>query len=443
MKFKLKIGDILLLLGTAAAIILSIVLWIFIMTNDQRFSQLKQANNTLRSQEKMRNTKSLYDMYIPTSSFGYRNGKLYRLYDSKNNLSFEFTKDLKNLKVQNIQLKVSDQDNYEKLLNDPDYLQLTYPDQITLNLFINKKDNRQFNRIFISNATNKWIYVGDDRKSKLYKLDLKNANFDRLRDYAKKAHYHTEANFVKLKSGYAAFYGKSQKWSIYSYLTSRQSDSYFVSKLLGTSGVSSRTNKHGRTTYSLNYYTRLSVPKSNANKHDYLYTHYEKNHLTTVTDRLLDSVYYVHRLGLMEQDLRFFDAEDGSVKYINYVEGLPVFLNKHDVQVDTNFSSDSVTVAFNSTNLQIPVPFDGQTTTLEPTSKVIEKLKQHGLTQNNIENILVGDQIENDKTHDNLVNLVPTYYVRAYGKWMSADEWLKQDLSVYQSNKDQQERNAS
>lgn len=167
-----------------------------------------------------------------------------------------------------------------------------------------------------------------------------------------------------------------------------------------------------------------------------------KNHLATTTDRLLDSVYYVHRLGLMEQDLRFFDAEDNSVKYINYVEGLPVFLNKHDVQVDTHFSNDAVTVAFNSTNLQIPIPFDGQTTTLEATEKVIERLKQHGLMQDNIENILIGAQVEDDKSHDNLVNLVPTYYVKAYGEWKSVNEWLKQDLSFYKTNEGQ-ERNAS
>lgn len=44
MKFKSKFTDWLLLLVTAGAIILSIVLWIFIMTNDQRFSQINQAD---------------------------------------------------------------------------------------------------------------------------------------------------------------------------------------------------------------------------------------------------------------------------------------------------------------------------------------------------------------------------------------------------------------
>ena len=92
MKFKSKFSDLILLIVTAIAIIVSIVLWIFIMTNDQRFSQINQANNSSRDQIKNRNTKSLYDLYIPTSSYGFKDGELYRLYDSKNNLSFEFSK---------------------------------------------------------------------------------------------------------------------------------------------------------------------------------------------------------------------------------------------------------------------------------------------------------------------------------------------------------------
>lgn len=437
MKFKTKITDWLLFLGTVIAIILSIVLWIFIMTNDSRFSQINQSNNSNRSQVKTRSTKSLYDLYIPTSSFGFKDGKLYRLYDSKNNLSFEFSKELQKLVVKKITRVSTTQDKYEKLLNNQNYIQLTYPDQITFNLFADvssKKDNREFNRIFISQSTNKEIYVGNDSNDKIYRLNIRNANFNRLRRYAQNAHYKDAVSFVRMKSGYVAFYNNSEKWRVYSYLTNKQSDSYFVSRLLGTSGVSSRTSKRGRTTYSLNYYTRLLVPKTNSNDNDYLYTHYEKNEDNNATDRLLDSVYYVHRLGLTEQDLRFFDADDNSIKYTNYVEGTPVFLNKHDVQVDTNFTSESTTIAFNSTNLQIPIPFDGQTTTLAPTSQILGRLKSHGLAEDEIEEIVVGSKVEKDGTRDNLVNLVPTYYVKAYGEWKSADEWLKQDLSAYQNS---------
>ncbi|GAA3630435.1 hypothetical protein GCM10022297_06610 [Lactobacillus hamsteri] len=440
MKFKFKFGNFFLFLGTALAIILSIVLWIFIMTNDQRFSHIDQQRSSSVDKEQLRNrnTKDLYDLYIPTNSYGFKNGKVYRLYDSKNNLPFEFSKDLKRAKVDNVSSEKSNQSSYEQLLNNPNFIQLTYPDEITLKLFgdySRGKSNREFNRIFIP-SSNKWIYLGDDETNQLYRVTLKNGNFDRLRKYAKDASYNDQVEFVRLKSGYSTFYSKEIDWKVYSYLTNHQSDSYFVNRLLGTSGVSSRTSKDGQTTYSLNYSNRLRVPKAGKNpEHNYLYTSYEKGKIPSTTNRLLDSVYYVHNLGLTEQDLRFFDADNNSVSYTNYIEGTPVFLNQHDVQVNTTFSTGAVSIAFNSINFQIPIPFDGQTEKLESTGQMIKNLQNHGINKDDIEKVLVGFRVEKDNSHDSLINLIPTYYVKAYGEWKSAGEWSKQDMSVYKTAK--------
>lgn len=434
MKFKFKFSDLFLGIATGVVIILSIVLWIFIMTSDQRFSHINQTQTT-RQQARNRNNKSLYDLYIPTNAYGFVNGKLYRLYDSKNNLPLEFSKELQNVEAENgVDKASSSQEKYEQVLNSPDYIQLSYPDEVTFGLFTKlklEKSNREFNRIFIPKG-NEWLYLGNDQNTTLYKVKLKKANFDTLRRYAKTAKSKIGVNFVRLKSGYSVFYPKSESWSVYSYLTTTQSDSYFVSRLLGTSGVTSQTSKTGHTTYSYNYYTRLRVPKAGAkNHHNYLYTHYEKEKVPTTTNQLFDSVYYVHRLGLTEQDLRFFDADQNSVRYTNYIEGIPVFLNNHDLQVDTRFSTEAVTIAFNSTNFQIPIPFDGQTQSLEATDEMISSLEKHGLSKSDIERVMVGFKVEKDSSHDNLVNLVPTYYIKAYGEWKSQSEWLKQDIQAY------------
>ncbi|MDN6039764.1 MAG: hypothetical protein L0I18_04240 [Lactobacillus sp.] len=435
MKFKFKFGDFFLGLGTLIVIILSAVLWIFIMTSDQRFSNIGQNQDNESKQVRSHNTKSLYDLYIPTTSYGFSDGKLCQLYDSKNNLTLEFTKEIKKAKAVNrIKKVIKSQDEYEKYLNSPKYLQLVYPDEITFSLFnrLNKstKDNREFNRFFVSNS-NHWIYLGNDQTNEIYRVKIKGANFDKLRKYAKTARTKHEIRLVRLKEGYSAFYVKNINAKVYSYLTNYQSYSYFVSRLLGTSGVTSKTNKTGQTVYSLNYYTRLRVPDPNSGKHNYLYTHFEKNKIPNATNRLLDSVYYVHQIGLTEQDLRFFDADGSNVSYLNYIEGIPVFLNKHDLQVKTTFSTDAITVAFNSINFQIPIPFDGQTKEIKPTADVISDLTAHGLKQSDIQRIGVGFKMEDDSSHHSLINLIPTYYVKAYGEWKSMDEWKKQDLTTY------------
>lgn len=439
MKFKIKFSELLLGLGTLLAIVTSIVLWTFIMTNDQRFSRIRQTSDTAGKQvTRTKNTKYLSDIYIPTSIFGFKNNKPYRLYDSKNNLSFEFMSGIEDAKVRSIRKVSQSQSSYSMLLDNPNFIQLTYPDAITFRLFGDfnlKGDNRKFNRIFISDSNN-WLYAGNDQTGKLYRVGLKNANFDHLRKYAKKASYKGSVNFVSLGQGYSTFYDKAVKFNIYSYLINYQTDSYFVSRLLGNSGVSSRINKKGLTTYTLNYYTRLTVPKSGkSNNHNYVYTHYEKNALANKTPnestRLIDSTSYVHQVGLSEQDIRFFDSDDDKVAYTNYIEGLPVFLNKGDLQVSTAFGTDSVIVKFNSLNLQIPIPFDGQTQTLRPTQEVLNSLLRRGMRQNSIQRIVVGYQVEKDLSHDNLINLIPTYYIKAYGEWKSASEWEKQNTALY------------
>ena len=436
MKFKFKFGDFFLGLATFVVIVLSIILWIFIMTSDQRFSRINQTNNQVtRGQARTKNNKSLYDLYIPTNAYGFIDGKPYRLYDSKNNLPFEFTKELRQVTATDLKKIGNNRTQYQELLNNPNFIQLSYPDQVTFGLFTplanSKQKNRELNRIIIPDK-NKWVYLGNDQSNTIYKVSLKKANFNRLRRYAKKAKNKTPVNFVRLKSSYSAFYSKSVNWSVYSYITTSQSDSYFVSRLLGTSGVTSKTNKNGRTTYSYNYYTRLKVPAAGErNDHNFQYTHFEKGKIPSVNNRLLDSVYYVHKLGMTEQDLRFFDADNNVVRYTNYIEGIPVFLNDHDLQVNNSFSSDAINIEFNSINFQIPIPFDGQTQSLESTYDLVDSLEKHGLHQNDIERIMVGFKVEKDNSHHSLVNLIPTYYIKAYGEWKSQDEWQKQNISIY------------
>ena len=103
MKFKFKFGEFFLGLATLIVIVLSIVLWIFIMTSDQRFSNIGQQNqnNVTKEQSRNHSSKSLYDLYIPTTSYGFANGNLCQLYDSKNNLTLEFTKEIKKTKATN------------------------------------------------------------------------------------------------------------------------------------------------------------------------------------------------------------------------------------------------------------------------------------------------------------------------------------------------------
>ncbi|MBA1393237.1 hypothetical protein EQ500_05065, partial [Lactobacillus sp. XV13L] len=288
---------------------------------------------------------------------------------------------------------------------------------------------RKFRRIFVS-ASNHYLYLGNDKTATVYRAKLVKADFSRLRTYARNAHGKLPVKFVRLKDSYEVSYTRQERWRVYSYLTNSQTDSYFVSRLFGTNNVTARSSKKGWTTYSLNYYTKLRVPEAKTNRHDFRYTRYEKQKNLTVNNRLLDSVEYVHKLGLSEQDLRYFDTVGESVSYINYIEGIPVFLGDHNPQVTTSLSPEAVDVAFNSMDLQIPIPFDGQTRTLPTSAAAMQRLSNAGLRHTEIQRVIVAFHVEQDNSHDNLINLVPTYYVKAYNQWKSMAEWEKQDFAA-------------
>ncbi|BDR59833.1 hypothetical protein [Lactobacillus xylocopicola] len=425
MKSKLKLGDFILLLGTVAVFLLSIFLWIFIMVNDQYFSHVEQTSSVTEHSR----SRIVYNLYIPTSSYSYQNGQLYRLYDAKKNLPIEFIRELKNTKYQGVEKISTSPKKYEQLLNNHDNLQLTFPNEVSMNLFTKtspQKNEPKFRRVFVT-ASDRYLYLGNDRTYTIYRVNFTKADFSRLRKYARNAHGRSPVELVRLKDGYEVFYTKLGHWRVYSYLTNSQTDSYFVSRLFGTSNVTSSSNKKGWTTYALNYYTKLRVPDAKSKHHNFLYSRYEKQKSESTSKRQLDSVEYVHKLGLSEQDLRYFDTVGNSVSYINYIEGIPVFLDSHNPQVKATFLQDEVELAFNNIDLQIPIPFDGQMRTLPTSGEVMKKMLNVGLKRSEIQRVIVAYRVEQDNTRNNLINLVPIYYVKAYNQWKSVVEWAKQD----------------
>ncbi|MEB3365084.1 hypothetical protein SDC49_20585 [Lactobacillus sp. R2/2] len=66
MKSKFKLGDALLLIGTLAVFILSIVLWIFIMTNDQYFHHISQPSRVTEQAKTGGDALLLIFIFLPT-----------------------------------------------------------------------------------------------------------------------------------------------------------------------------------------------------------------------------------------------------------------------------------------------------------------------------------------------------------------------------------------
>lgn len=431
MKYKAKFADWLLHIGTIAVIILSTVLWILTMTTEDRFARVDSRAQT-NQQTKARNFKGLNTAFAPTKVYEVKGNQVYQIYDPERNLALEFTKGLFNGKIGKVTLVSQNSQTYRSYLRNAGYLQLSFTDQIDLSAYsdlVKVKQNYGFNRIFVAKSKTKTdVLLGNDRNGRLYRVQLSKADFSALIDYADHAQQKIAVDFQKVGDLYCPFYDQEQVINVYSYLVSNQADGYFVSKLLGTSGISSKTDANGTLTYSAGIYNRLTVPKDNTN-HLYTYLNYGKSAMTKADDRVADSLASVRQLGIAEVDLHFFDHQGGKVYYTNYVEGLPVFIPDFGPQFELSFSNESMMMRFDSTSLQIPIPADNRTVKLPKTTDVLSQLAQKGISQTAIQNITIGYELQIDTSSKNLVNLIPTYYIKAFGQWKSLAEWQAINLT--------------
>lgn len=428
-KFKFKFNDFLLHLTTLTVILISIGLWVTVMTSDQRFSRISNESSSQSSASLSTHYRNVQSFYAPGQTYVFQNGVRYQVHDAKRNLPLKFVQYLEKVKLGTIEKMSTTASDYEKLLADQNYIMFAYPDQINFTVLLGKKQinsSLQFNRVFVPvKRKTRYLYFGNDSGSRVYRLKIKSGSFQQLAKYVKSAQDKQEVSFLHLKKLYVPFYSKAVKVKEYSYLISYQSSSYYASRLLGSS-YRKTVAKNGHTVYTAGYSKRLQVPKEGkSSDHQYLYQSYLTSQQRPATQRMLESAAYVKQLGLAEQDLRFFESSGKTVSYINYIEGYPIFANDTLAQTKVTIGTESVSVAFSSINLQIPIPYDGHVKTLPKTATLLKEMNSIGIKESKIEKIAIGYHIQADKKRSDLITLVPTYFIKVGGSWNSLAGWKK------------------
>ncbi|MCT7727001.1 MAG: two-component system activity regulator YycH [Lactobacillus iners] len=431
MKFSDKCQRIVLRISLSVMVLLSIILSGYIWGSDTRFSRMEQDSNQPAIKKNV-GQKSLREIYTPTQVFYYRDKQLYQAYDAKRNLTLEFSKFTKKLEGHKINKIKSNSTFYRQLLHDEKYFQLTFPDQITISLFLpraNKYLDGEFNRIFVSTKDKKYLYLGDDRNNTLYRV-YANVSFKNLYKHIQKAASQIPISLEKLKDGFCVSYNKDQQMAIYSYLTYKETDAYFVYKLLD-SGNPTQRNADDYIAYYNGIYQRLVAYKKT---HNYEFVDYQQNKIPNTTTKMLtDSLFYVRKICLNEPDLRFFDASNNTISYQKFVEEYPVFLPEdNNVRAKVTFTRSCMQINFNSLDLRIPIPTNGAKKELQATDKIIDKLLQAGYKKSYLEKIIIGYKVCHDTNKtSNLIDLIPTYYIKINGRWHSLDAWLNNNYEVH------------
>ncbi|MDT2756036.1 two-component system activity regulator YycH [Enterococcus asini] len=135
------------------------------------------------------------------------------------------------------------------------------------------------------------------------------------------------------------------------------------------------------------------------------------------------SYHYVNRLESSIGSLRFFDRGKEDITYRTFIEGFPVFGDGYQGEVsftleDTGSTTPNVTIMSSLNTIQIPIPSD-ETVQLPATSTVIDELLASGADQSLFQGIVVGYQRQKVKNADEIVDMIPMWYLKYDGQWYS------------------------
>lgn len=428
MKFK----NLIIRVSLIIAVLLSLVFSYYIWTSDQRYSVNLASKQSLKIQKK--EAEPITNLILPAEIIlNDAKHQSYQLHDNKQNLPLDFTADVKKARAKSLKKLASNSENYQKMLVSASYYQLVYPDKITLNTFLKinnikletKLDATQFNRIFVPAAKNNVLYLGDDQHDQLVKITFSRLNLEKLQQSIKDTTNCFAITQQKFDQQYLPLYLTDNQVNIYSYLIATQSESTYVTKLLGGNDVESKKTATG-VTYSTGLYKKLIY---NNETGIYSFTDYQQDTIPKkLSVRLQNSYDYLTDSGINLTDTRYFEANNSKISYRYFVEGFPVFdENNTAPAIQAEFSTTGFKLNFKNRQLQIPIPSDGRKVTVPKTTTVLEQLKQKGYLDNEIEKIVLSFKLVHDAENDKLIDLVPTYYVKINGEWQDYTTWLGDD----------------
>lgn len=436
----MKFNRILIRIGLILAVLGSLVLSYFIWTNDQRFDNTRAKTETVKVADQDFN--SLKNIISPTEVItAEKNEKTFQIYDKTRNIPVETYRLLTKAKLSNLKSVRGKNETYTDMLKDSDFIQLVYPDKLSVETFSkifeiqtnNLTQDIEFNRLFIPIDDSKKVYLGSDKDEKLYSLNCKNFSVSELQKLVKTSSRRSEVNLQKVGNQYTPFYKNATKVGIYSYLTNSQPESFYVSKLLGTSEIESKS-KDNQAVYTSGLYKRIIIdrPGNVVTFNNYADTTVPK-HLAAIVNR---GYSYLTKSGIAVNDLKYFSSGKDYLNYRSYVEGLPVFYQDSNVPaLQVNFFHSGINMGLYNLNLQIPIPTDNRSVTIPSTKDILAALKKKGINREDIQRMELGFRVVPDPNVDKLVDLMPTVYLKIYNEWKTYTEWQTVDIKILKTQR--------
>ncbi|MCI2170971.1 YycH family regulatory protein [Schleiferilactobacillus perolens] len=448
-----KLSSVLLRVTLIIAVAISFVLTYLIMTHNTVFNRPTQDVNSNADAVQTDTMQSLGDVYLPIRVIYHNDDTEKLVYNRKNNLMSNLQKQMAKWSLAKIgdPTKLNTKDYVERI-NQKNTIMMIYPDRITWQLFADtfKQKVKQsasdfvFDRLSVAQGKDQLTLTFMNDKTDTIRQAKVKGDYSALTKLVKGADFTVPVKYIAMNKTVQMLFTESFRMNPYSYLVAYTPDNEFVNNLMGkvdSSSIKSRSDSDG-TEYTSGS-QKLNVAKSG---HLVTYSEYGKKQAKTMTEKLENSFQTLKQVGITLRNIRYFSYDDntGSISFRNYVEGFPVFqqTTRGAVQITPGDSTGLLEASFANSNLQVPVPSDQTAIAVQPTQNVIDTLVKQGYHRNRIERIQLGYRWQMDKQTDQVVDLIPTYYVRYYGQWQSYATWLKTDPNTVTDADDSAQKHA-
>ncbi|ANZ58498.1 hypothetical protein BGL34_04870 [Fructilactobacillus lindneri] len=396
-----------------------------LLTNPARFSN----NNHPKQKSALHNdinSRNFLEVYSPTQIIQTdRDGKQQMLTSPTTNLVGEILKNMDNYHFSKIKrISTGNQQKYLDKMNYHDSLMLNYNSSISSNIigrilhysgFNGKED---INRIVLPIDDNNRMYLLSDQNHTIYQVNVKSRSLAKIHRIIR--HDVTKDHVeMRLRNGRPFLYFPGQvKMKDYGYLLQEQSQSLYLSRIIGN--TTNATIKHHKNSTT---YNSSDQGLTFSNDGNVIYNNYQTHHNVNNQEEALEAAYRnAIQLGVPLDNTKFdsYTNKDKAVNYRFFIEGFPLYGSEQLGSYSYRFiNGNTERYKFSLRDFQIPVPTNRQTTILPSTRNLLRDLKNDGVDMSKVTDVKLGYQIIPDKQNNLLVTLQSTWFVKYHNKWVN------------------------
>lgn len=431
MRFSKYLIPLALTIAVFVSLTLSVVLW----TNPANYRTNKQTAQSPTSQQMVKPRGYVYSpvQAIHTNA----DGSQVILVNKLVNTVTEIKKTMKNYKDPHIKtLSKNSKVDYFRIANQTDSIMLNYSDTVSMKMVnhivhnrFKKLPNYKINRIVLPTNNSTKLYLLADKNFTVYEIDIKKHSLKSLNNVLKMDMRTQPASFKLLNNQPTVYVTTAVQMQPYKYLIDRQSDDYYVSRLLNSADSQNINVKRRKKTTIYGDQSSLQLIFNSSNRMAE-FSDFRPNHnLRNLTSTLNDSYKNLIKLGVPMDNVRFFsyDQKTRSVMYRTYVEGFPIFRSDGFGTVSTRtLNSSAQRSEFSLDNPEVPLPSNKGYTSLPSTETMLKRLENRGYNVKKISKTRIGYTWTKDKTSPLLIDLTPDWYVYYNNRWLSYTSLMNQ-----------------